>query len=254
MQLSFKMRKGGCINHSTKTDHVEQPTLQEISSKNLHKPCSSNNKGPIYEEQRLQIEELDEWRTQKPRKPDKPKLSQDELNTSPNQLKVGEKVLLDEANPRITTSEPNEEIPLTVLSIFPYGIVEVIHPKFKTFKGRAIRPCENRAKIFPNTGCDKLPWPCDKYRLVQSTEEENPEGITDDIPPRHEDPPSHSPPIHRLVHAAASYSDISERLTRFEQQCFQCFNHIDATLHQICQYLHILSPPPPREPSGDDDI
>ncbi|KAK5812020.1 hypothetical protein PVK06_027414 [Gossypium arboreum] len=45
--------KGGCINHSTKTDHVVQPTLQEISSKNLHEPCSSNNKGPIYEEQRL---------------------------------------------------------------------------------------------------------------------------------------------------------------------------------------------------------
>ncbi|KAK5793355.1 hypothetical protein PVK06_034498 [Gossypium arboreum] len=42
--------EGGCINHSTKTDHVVQPTLQEISSKNLHEPCSSNNKGPIYEE------------------------------------------------------------------------------------------------------------------------------------------------------------------------------------------------------------
>ena len=50
--------EGGCINHSTKTDHVVQPTLQEISSKNLHKPCSGNNKGPIYEERRLQIEEL----------------------------------------------------------------------------------------------------------------------------------------------------------------------------------------------------
>ncbi|PPS03656.1 hypothetical protein GOBAR_AA17006 [Gossypium barbadense] len=58
----------------------------------------------------------------------------DELNTSPNQLKVGDKVLLDAADPRITTSEPNEEIPLTVLNIFPYGTVEVIHPKFGTFK------------------------------------------------------------------------------------------------------------------------
>ncbi|KAK5843049.1 hypothetical protein PVK06_005479 [Gossypium arboreum] len=42
--------EGGCINHSTKTDHVVQPTLQEISSKNLHESCSSNNKGPIYKE------------------------------------------------------------------------------------------------------------------------------------------------------------------------------------------------------------
>ncbi|PPR85502.1 hypothetical protein GOBAR_AA35189 [Gossypium barbadense] len=68
------------------------------------------------------------------RTPDKPKLSQDELNTSPNQLKVGDKVLLDAADACIATSEPNEEIPLTVLSIFPYGTIEVIHPKFSTFK------------------------------------------------------------------------------------------------------------------------
>ncbi|PPR92914.1 hypothetical protein GOBAR_AA27759 [Gossypium barbadense] len=80
-------------------------------------------------ELRLQIEELDEWRIQKLRTSDKLKLSQDELNTSPNQLKVGDKVLLDVVNPRITTSEPNEEIPLTILSIFPYGTVEIIHPK-----------------------------------------------------------------------------------------------------------------------------
>ncbi|KAK5772195.1 hypothetical protein PVK06_048472 [Gossypium arboreum] len=56
-----------------------------------------------------------------------------------------------------------------------------------------------------------------QYRLIQSIEEEDPEGITDDVPPRHEDPPSQSPPIHRPVHAAASYSDISEHLTRFER-------------------------------------
>ncbi|PPS18501.1 hypothetical protein GOBAR_AA02086 [Gossypium barbadense] len=129
---------------------------------------------------------------------------QDELNTSPNQLKVGGKVPLAGADPRITTPEPKEEIPLTVLSIFRYGTVEVIHPKFGTFKlivgmrsvnfshhldhaeerafqstrpgtqaclrpcshhrrrhGHAIPPCENREKNFPNTGCDKLPRPCD---------------------------------------------------------------------------------------------
>ncbi|KAK5836128.1 hypothetical protein PVK06_011882 [Gossypium arboreum] len=42
--------EGGGINHPTKTNHVVQPTLQEIGSKNIHEPCSSNNKGPIYEE------------------------------------------------------------------------------------------------------------------------------------------------------------------------------------------------------------
>ncbi|PPS17190.1 hypothetical protein GOBAR_AA03388 [Gossypium barbadense] len=84
----------------------------EISSENLHEPCSGNNKGPIYEERRLQIEELDEWRTQKSRTSDKSKLSQDKLNTSPNQLKVGDKVLLDATDPCITTSEPNKVIPL----------------------------------------------------------------------------------------------------------------------------------------------
>ncbi|PPR96408.1 hypothetical protein GOBAR_AA24261 [Gossypium barbadense] len=80
----------------------------------------------VSKERRLQIEELDEWWTQKSRTPDKPKPSQDELNTLLNQLKVGDKVLLDATNPRITTSEPNEEIPLMVLSIFPYGTVELI--------------------------------------------------------------------------------------------------------------------------------
>ncbi|KAK5772699.1 hypothetical protein PVK06_048993 [Gossypium arboreum] len=48
-------------------------------------------------------------------------------------------------------------------------------------------------------------------------EQENPEDITDDVPPPHKDPPSQPPLIHRPVHAAASLSDIAERFTRFEQ-------------------------------------
>ncbi|PPS06387.1 hypothetical protein GOBAR_AA14259 [Gossypium barbadense] len=54
-----------------------------------------------------------------------------------------------------------------------------------------------------------------QYRLAQSTEEEAPEDITDDVPPQHEDPPSQPPPPSRSVHAAALYADISEHLTRF---------------------------------------
>ncbi|PPR88336.1 hypothetical protein GOBAR_AA32353 [Gossypium barbadense] len=87
-----------------------------------------------HEERRLQIEELDEWRAHKPRTHDKPKLRQNKPNTSPNQLKVGDKVLLNAADPHIVTTTPNEEIPLTVLSIFPFCMVEVSHPKFSTFK------------------------------------------------------------------------------------------------------------------------
>ncbi|PPS10392.1 hypothetical protein GOBAR_AA10253 [Gossypium barbadense] len=93
-----------------------------------------------------------------------------------------------------------------------------------------------------------------QYYPAQSTEEEAYEDIPDDIPPQHEDPPTQPPPPSRPVHAAASYADISERLTRFKQQCFQRFDNIDATLQQICQHLHISSLVPPCEPSSDEDI
>ncbi|PPR81418.1 hypothetical protein GOBAR_AA39296 [Gossypium barbadense] len=106
----------------------------EMSLKEVLEPFSSNGRGPIHEEQRLQIEELDEWRTHTPRTHDKPELRHNKLNTLLHQLKVGDKVLLDAADPHIVTTTPNEEIPLTVLGIFPFGTVEVSHPKFDTFK------------------------------------------------------------------------------------------------------------------------
>ncbi|PPS19287.1 hypothetical protein GOBAR_AA01274 [Gossypium barbadense] len=106
----------------------------KMSLKEAHESFSSNSRGPIHEYRRLQIEELDEWQTQKPRTPDKLKLRQNEPDTSPNQLKVGDKVLLNVADSHIVTTSPNEEIPLTVLSIFPFGMAEVSHPKFCTFK------------------------------------------------------------------------------------------------------------------------
>ncbi|PPS06719.1 hypothetical protein GOBAR_AA13927 [Gossypium barbadense] len=105
-----------------------------MSLKEAHESFSSYNREPVHEDRRLQIEELDKWRMHKPRTPDKPKLHQNELDTSPNQLKVGDKVLLDAADSHIVTTTPNEEIPLTVLSIFPIGTMEVSHPKFGTFK------------------------------------------------------------------------------------------------------------------------
>ncbi|PPR95254.1 hypothetical protein GOBAR_AA25417 [Gossypium barbadense] len=153
--------EGGCINHSTSNDHVVKPSMQETIAKNIYESCSNNNKGPIYEERRLQIEELDEWQTQKSRTPDRSKPSQDELNTSPNQLKVGDKVLLDVADPRITTFETNEEIPLTVLSIFPYGTIETSSRLHSQAHGRALFHMKTGQDFFPNTGYDKLPCPCD---------------------------------------------------------------------------------------------
>ncbi|PPS07425.1 hypothetical protein GOBAR_AA13234 [Gossypium barbadense] len=93
-----------------------------------------------HEERRLQIEELDEWREHKPRKYDKPKLRQNKPDTSPNQLTVGDKVLLDTADPHIVTTTLNEEIHLTVLSIFPFGTVETARhtgvPKLWPNRGR----------------------------------------------------------------------------------------------------------------------
>ncbi|PPR88229.1 hypothetical protein GOBAR_AA32463 [Gossypium barbadense] len=113
---------------------MTQPTFQKLSFKEVPEPCSSNDGGHIYEERRLRIEELDEWRARKPKTHDKPKLRQKEFDTSPNQLKVGDKVLLDAVDPHIVTTTLNEEIPFTIRSIFPFGTVEVSHPKFGTFK------------------------------------------------------------------------------------------------------------------------
>ncbi|PPS10115.1 hypothetical protein GOBAR_AA10529 [Gossypium barbadense] len=107
---------------------------EEMSLKEVHGPFSSNGRGPIYEERRLQIKELGEWQTHKPRTHDKLELRQNKLNTFQHRLKVGDKVLLDAADPHIVTTTLNEEIPLTVLGIFPFGTVEVSHPKFDTFK------------------------------------------------------------------------------------------------------------------------
>ncbi|PPR90253.1 hypothetical protein GOBAR_AA30434 [Gossypium barbadense] len=88
----------------------------------------------VHEERRLRMEELDEWREHKPRTHDKSKLRKHKLDTSSNQLQISDTVLLYAVDPHIVTTTPNEKIPLTVLSIFPFGTVEVSHPKFDTFK------------------------------------------------------------------------------------------------------------------------
>ncbi|PPR93997.1 hypothetical protein GOBAR_AA26677 [Gossypium barbadense] len=108
------------LNYSAKTNNMVQPTLQKMSLKEAHESFSSTSRRPVHEDRRLQIKELDEWRTHKPSTPDKLKICQNEPDTCPNQLKIGDKVLLDATDPHIVTTTLNEEIPLTVFSIFPF--------------------------------------------------------------------------------------------------------------------------------------
>ncbi|PPS02993.1 hypothetical protein GOBAR_AA17675 [Gossypium barbadense] len=93
-------------SHFDVSNITTQLSMQEIPCKDMMEPWlnSFNTYSTSLEEQRLQIEE------------------------------VREKVLLDDADPRITNSEPNRAIPFTILNIFPYGIVEVTHADFGTFK------------------------------------------------------------------------------------------------------------------------
>ncbi|PPS15104.1 hypothetical protein GOBAR_AA05477 [Gossypium barbadense] len=111
----------------------------ETRSTSINEPCSSNNKRPIYEERRLQIEELDEWRTpvkEKPKAHEKSKRHHNEHRDETRQIKVGDKVLLDENDPRIATLEhiTDRATPFTVMNIFPHSTVEVTHTVFGTFK------------------------------------------------------------------------------------------------------------------------
>ncbi|PPS09837.1 hypothetical protein GOBAR_AA10809 [Gossypium barbadense] len=111
-----------------KPEPKQETVVSRDQDKEAHESFSSSSRRPLHEDRRLQ------WRTHKPRTHDKPKLCQNELNTFPHQLQVGDNVLLDAVDPHIITTTPNEEIPLTVLTIFPFGTVEVSHPKFGTFK------------------------------------------------------------------------------------------------------------------------
>ncbi|PPR84761.1 hypothetical protein GOBAR_AA35951 [Gossypium barbadense] len=149
-----------------------KPTLQEMSLKEAHESFSSSSRGPIHEDRRLQIEELDDWRTNKWRTHDKPKLHQNGLSTFPNQLKIGDKVLLDAADPHIVTTKSNEEMPLMVLSIFPFDTVEVSHHKFGTFK-------VNNTRMKPYF--DENDSRNEEYKLLESLRPFNGEYLTPNL-------------------------------------------------------------------------
>ncbi|PPD94576.1 hypothetical protein GOBAR_DD08389 [Gossypium barbadense] len=101
--------------------------------------CFSQYNRTPHEEQMLQIDELNEWRThvkEKPKKHDEErKRRYDEHVDGMNQFKVGDKVLLDKTDPQIVTSEldANRSNLFPVLNVFSYGTVEVTHSEFGTF-------------------------------------------------------------------------------------------------------------------------
>ncbi|PPR81889.1 hypothetical protein GOBAR_AA38824 [Gossypium barbadense] len=89
---------------------VAQHSLQETPRKKVTEPQSNlhNKNRTNHEERILQIDELDEWWThvkEKPRIHDEPKRLYPELKDETNQLKIGDQVLLDEKDPRITTTK-----------------------------------------------------------------------------------------------------------------------------------------------------
>ncbi|PPR89911.1 hypothetical protein GOBAR_AA30776 [Gossypium barbadense] len=111
---------------------VSQCKVEETPRKSEIEPRSSLYDKSIttHDEWRLQIDELDKWRSHVKEKlrihNAKPKRLHDELKDGTNHFKVGDQVLIDTTDPRITTSELNANgtTPFTVLNIFPYGTVK----------------------------------------------------------------------------------------------------------------------------------
>ncbi|PPS00289.1 hypothetical protein GOBAR_AA20379 [Gossypium barbadense] len=113
-----------CLNSVNSRNIMAQTSFRETPRKNvmeLHSNPSHKNRA-THEERRLQIDKLDEWRThvkEKPKAHDESKQHHDERKNETKQFKVGDKVLLDEKDPRIATSElnANRVTPFMVLYI-----------------------------------------------------------------------------------------------------------------------------------------
>ncbi|PPR91061.1 hypothetical protein GOBAR_AA29626 [Gossypium barbadense] len=88
-------------------------------------PCHKNRS--THEDQKLQIDELDEWRTnvkEKPKTHEKSKRHHNERKDETKRINVGDKILLDKKDPRFDTLEHNadEATPFTVMNIFPHEV------------------------------------------------------------------------------------------------------------------------------------
>ncbi|PPS18050.1 hypothetical protein GOBAR_AA02524 [Gossypium barbadense] len=155
-------RPQGSLLSNTESDPREQlNAITTHDKERLVEPAPELRQGIVVSQDKGEVVHNNQKLTHILRTHDKPKPHHNELTEAPNQLKVGDKVLLDGADPRIATSEPNGVVHLTVLNIFPYGTVEVIHPKFDTFKahrralGRAHTTGGDKAIRY---GCATWPW------------------------------------------------------------------------------------------------
>ncbi|PPR97331.1 hypothetical protein GOBAR_AA23335 [Gossypium barbadense] len=80
--------------------------------------------------------------------------------------------------------------------------------------GTTLRAPQHRdPRIIPHSH-----WPDVSTRHLEHAYHEDDQEASRNLPSPHEDPPTQPPPPSRPVHAAASYADISERLTRFEHK------------------------------------
>ncbi|PPR87839.1 hypothetical protein GOBAR_AA32852 [Gossypium barbadense] len=93
-----------CLSSIHLNNVVAQTPLQDSPRKNVMEPHSNprNKNRATHEERRLQIDELDEWRTyvkEKPKAHNESKRHLDKREDETTKFKVADKVLLDEQDP-----------------------------------------------------------------------------------------------------------------------------------------------------------
>ncbi|KAA3467649.1 Integrase, catalytic core [Gossypium australe] len=124
-------------------NHSINPSFQEAPKKGMIEPDLkfSVNKEIDHEEQRIQTDELDEWKMHF-----KEKLGIKETESKPlyetDKFKIEDQIVLDKANPRLFPPGPNtnKEIFFKVINVLPHRTVEVGNPNFDTLRINATQP------------------------------------------------------------------------------------------------------------------
>ncbi|KAA3474729.1 protein kinase 2B, chloroplastic-like [Gossypium australe] len=111
--------------------HGAQCSLQEITHENVLEPylVQSDRTRGTSEEQMVQFDELDKWKTKSDENPRMVK----EIT---KQRHIGNKVLLDKSDLQMFPAELKlrGSNPFVVQNVFPHGTIEVTHPEYDTFK------------------------------------------------------------------------------------------------------------------------
>ncbi|XP_017614087.2 uncharacterized protein LOC108459252 [Gossypium arboreum] len=105
-----KLRQDNKVDKGGDTIKLQACDSVRLSSDQDDITSSSHENNMLAQIVVLQIKELDEWRTTVKKKSgihDKSRQCHDKPKDESNQLKVGDKVLLDQTDPRVATSEPN---------------------------------------------------------------------------------------------------------------------------------------------------